>query len=436
MSRRIVQGVAEAEPTIRQRGYVYQKGRKKSDPWSPKELAYGRYRVDIPGQQQQKEVRAALGYCRDRIDALLSLQRIMGQAGALDFQKIFERITTATTFRDQAAWWIAEIKAGRILHAKKRTQIRPATIIGYETAVSYLNEQIGDMILASVDNPEAKSLIAKMRLEVHNGKPRFGEKTIVEYFSVMQKVIKSAVDNQLKQVYPRNWDLSAICLPRVNPKNQHRPRLSHKEILDIVSKSKGRYRVLFALLPGSGLRISEALGLEIKHVSNDGSIVTVNQQRGKNGQVEAYPKTDAGLREVELDPSLAKMLRDFIGDRKEGFLFQTENGTTLNPQNLYRDALAPILREIGRKSVRYHAFRRFRESVLLRSECRDILINFWMGHADAEMSSRYGMQLLEDVAFRQEWCNALRFFPSSRARFFRLNPGYRLAIAKPRWIAV
>jgi hypothetical protein len=53
--------------------------------------------------------------------------------------------------------------------------------------------------------------------------------------------------------------------------------------------------------------------------------------------------------------------------------------------------------------VRYHAFRRFRESVLLRSECRYILINFWMGHADAEMSSRYGMQLLEDVAFRQEW---------------------------------
>ena len=32
-----------------------------------------------------------------------------------------------------------------------------------------------------------------------------------------------------------------------------------------------------------------------------------------------------------------------------------------------------------------------------------MLINFWMGHADSEMSSRYGMQLLEDVVFRQEW---------------------------------
>lgn len=112
---------------------------------------------------------------------------------------------------------------------------------------------------------------------------------------------------------------------------------------------------------------------------------------------------------VDLDPSLAKMPRDFIGDRKEGFLFQTENGTMLNPQNIFRDALVPVLREIGRKSVRYHAFRRFRESGLLRGEWRDVLINFWMGHADAEMSSRYGMQLLEDVAFRQEWANKVGF---------------------------
>jgi len=145
------------------------------------------------------------------------------------------------------------------------------------------------------------------------------------------------------------------------------------------------------------------LGLEIKHLSNDCSIVKVSQQRGKNGQVEAYAKTDAGLREIDLDPPLAKMLRDFIGDRKQGYLFQTKNGTMLNPQNIYRVALGTVLKQIGRKSVRYHAFRRFRESVLLRSECRDILINFWMGHADSEMSSRYGMQLLEDVAFRQEW---------------------------------
>jgi hypothetical protein len=62
------------------------------------------------------------------------------------------------------------------------------------TAVSYLNEQFGEIPLASIDNLEAKALIAKMRLEVQDDKPRFADKSIVEYFSVMQKVVKSAVD--------------------------------------------------------------------------------------------------------------------------------------------------------------------------------------------------------------------------------------------------
>ena len=68
------------------------------------------------------------------------------------------------------------------------------------------------------------------------------------------------------------------------------------------------------------------------HLSKDCSIITINQQRGRKGRIEAYPKTDAGCREVDVYPSLAKMLRDFLGDRKQGFLFESENGTMLNPQ--------------------------------------------------------------------------------------------------------
>jgi hypothetical protein len=34
---------------------------------------------------------------------------------------------------------------------------------------------------------------------------------------------------------------------------------------------------------------------------------------------------------------------------------------------------------------------------------RQILIDFWMGHENADMSSRYGEQLTEDSEFRQQW---------------------------------
>ena len=43
MSRRIAQDVETGKPTLRQRGYVYQKGKKKGDSWNPQERAYGRY---------------------------------------------------------------------------------------------------------------------------------------------------------------------------------------------------------------------------------------------------------------------------------------------------------------------------------------------------------------------------------------------------------
>ena len=65
--------------------------------------------------------------------------------------------------------------------------------------------------------------------------------------------------------------------------------------------------------------------------------------------------------------------------------------------------MATIFKRMGRTRVRFNAFRRFRESVLLRSECRQILIDYWMGHENPDMSARYGRQVIEDIKYRKEW---------------------------------
>ena len=72
----------------------------------------------------------------------------------------------------------------------------------------------------------------------------------------------------------------------------------------------------------------------------------------------------------------------------------------LSPENLWRDGFATIVREMG---GRFHAFRRFREAVLQASECRDLLIDYWMGHSNTQMGSRYAKQLVENRKFRAEW---------------------------------
>jgi hypothetical protein len=183
MSRRIIVSAGNTEPEIRQRGYPYQKGRKKTDAWLPEKRAYGFYRVDVTGQTKQKEVRVPLGFCRDRKSAELKLHKEMEKAGVLDPDKIRERITPATTFRKQAEWWIGEIEAGRIVNKKTREPIGERTIDYYSTAIAYLNGVVGEQPLAALDNPQARDLVAQMKSETEpNGSKRFGDsgKTISE----------------------------------------------------------------------------------------------------------------------------------------------------------------------------------------------------------------------------------------------------------------
>ena len=405
MSRRIIVPAGSTKPEIRQRGYVYQKSRKQSDPWLPTHRAYGFFRLDVPGQSKQKEHRVALGFCRDRMAAMLKLHQAMQDAGVLDVEKIRERITPTTTFESQAAWWLAEIKAGRIVNSKTRKPMRTNTTEYYATAVAYLNEVIGHKPLASLDNPEARELVAKMKAELKDNERRFCDKTIGETFKVFKRVIASAKDEKLRQVYPREWDLVYIGLPRVNKREQHRPTFTAKEIAHIIiSCRRAIYRVAVLLLVATGIRIAELLALEVgKHISPDCTVVYIRQQRTRKGGIAPTPKTDASYRDVDVHPLVAKMLQEYIGNRKSGFLLETETGNMLWPGTLYRDGLKAILKNMGRGKVRFHAFRRFRQAVLEKSDVRQLLIDYWMAHDNSDMSSRYAKQLTEDVEFRQEW---------------------------------
>jgi integrase len=75
------------------------------------------------------------------------------------------------------------------------------------------------------------------------------------------------------------------------------------------------------------------------------------------------------------------MLRDFIGDRKEGFLFRTRTGTPFLQSNFLRSSLYPILKELGIEKQGFHGFRRFRVTRLETSCVPPALVKYWTGHA-------------------------------------------------------
>jgi len=223
------------------------------------------------------------------------------------------------------------------------------------------------MRLAAFDNAEVRDLIAAMEEEKRkNGQARFTAKTIVNYYFVVVAVFATAKDRTGKQMFPRTWDLDFIALPAINKREQNAPTLEANQIEDILSGSRGRYRVLYALLAGSGMRTSEALGLELgKHLASDYSVIYVRRQCSKKGhRIETCPKTDCGIRDIDLDPELSALLKDYVANRMSRFLVETPTGLPMAPRNILRDSLHPLLKNMGCGSAGFHTFRRFREAVL------------------------------------------------------------------------
>jgi site-specific recombinase XerD len=71
-------------------------------------------------------------------------------------------------------------------------------------------------------------------------------------------------------------------LPIVEYSEQKRPSLKANAVSGLISVSAGQEQALYVLLAATGMRISEALGLEVRHIINDGRTVKIEQQVEKD----------------------------------------------------------------------------------------------------------------------------------------------------------
>jgi integrase len=359
---------------------------------------YGRYWKDVLGQHTRQRLSVSFGRVTWTVAARKLREHIL--ATGVDSVETFNEVTgPLTTFREQADWWLKEIRAGHILSKKSRTPMGSPTIAGYESAVTWVNGVIGNKPLADVKNEAARELVTAMKTAI----PVLADKTIVSYFQVMKAVVASAVNKEGEQLHLRNWNLHHIGLPIVNEKKQNKPAFMVREVEQIVSRARGRYRVLFALLAGSGLRIGEALGLKVsEHVSPDCKTLYVRRSVW-NGK-EQDPKTENAVRDVDICSDLAVMLKDYIGNRPSGFLFHADSGKPLLQRNILRDGLNPILMKLNLKQngKAFHSFRRFRVMHLRKSRVPWDLEKFWIGHANKDVTDKYAAQLKEDVEWRKD----------------------------------
>ena len=369
-----------------QTGTVYQ---KQGSVWDPTAFAYGKYYEDTKsGVRHHRTV--PLGRCRTKTVARQKLRSQIAEQKVNDIET-FHRITDpGLTFRQQAKVWMDSLRT------RRRRPVKPATIANYE---HYLDKRLvpilGDMPLSEVGNSALRTLVDHMSAErTPSGEP-LGPKTIVTYATTAKLVVASAVNAEGEPLYPRKWNDDFIGVPIVEKEKQKRQKATGEEITDIVSRSKGRYRVLFAALAGSGMLAGEGLALKFEDFSSDCRVISITHAiwRGK----DQAPKTPASVRDIDIAEPLAAMFREYIANIPAGsYLFATASGKPMNQRNVLR--MLHSKRKVG-----LHVFRRFRTSVLRKTRVPEDLLQLWLGHASKSVTDDYAKQLQEDLPFRQEW---------------------------------
>jgi integrase len=356
-----------------------------------------RFRIDVPGQY--KRVQKSIRICPVLGPKLLTKSErerrkveIMNSFGANSeeyFNKV-RAIECGSTFREQAKKWMHQRMT------RKRKPVKPATIRGWESYLrKHLNPLIGDMALAYINNATLKMLGEKL------SDAGLSPTTIRDIAKVMRWVKASAVDENGNQIYPVTWNYEFADIPVVE--TQRTPMFAGEEITKIIAKAEKQERVIYALFPASGLRAGELFGLEVGHFNGDA--ITVAQSVWE-GRVQT-PKTANAFRQVDLHPTVAALLRDFIGGRKEGFIFRTRTGTPFLQANFLRSSLYPILEELGIEKQGFHGFRRFRVTHLESSCVPPALVKYWTGHANSSdgevvrqaVTDRY-IKMAKDTKFR------------------------------------
>jgi integrase len=359
-----------------------------------------RWRMDVEGQEERINMNqkvAPLLFDRSgkpkppSTDVLRKAREIVEKSGA-NSEQCFNRVVLGeVSFRDQAKTYV------RWATTRDREPIRDSSSI--EAALNkWILGAIGDLPLGNVHNITVKPLVTTM-------KKSLSARTVNKYVEYIEQIVASLKDGKTGEpVHPRIWDAKEMDLPVIKSKEQRRPALKLNAVNKLVSESEGDEQTLYVLLAATGMRISEALALESKHLVNNCRTIQVYQQVDRDRpRIVKYLKTDAGFREVDLCTAVGEYLQAFK-NRKDGLLFETRNGTPYLHNNLEQRWLTPRLEAMGidEKGMGFHAFRRFRKTWLRGKRVQEDINNFWMGHAPETMSETYSRLDLElDLRFAE-----------------------------------
>ena len=217
--------------------------------------------------------------------------------------------------------------------------------------------------------------------------------TVHKMHAVLHKALARAV---AWHMIPRNVT-EAVEPPRPAPKEM-RP-LSPVEARRFLDAARGeRLEALYVLAVTTGTRQGELLALRWSDLSledPENATVSVGRTLTRVGGRVALgePKTKKSRRSIRLTPRAVETLKahlerqlreiEVLGDRYEdrGLLFATDTGGPINPSNLRKRSLTPLLKKARLPRVRFHDLRHTCATLLLAKGTHPKFVQELLGHA-------------------------------------------------------
>jgi integrase len=268
----------------------------------------------------------------------------------------------------------------------RKESFKPSTWLDYEAHLeNHFLPYFGNRRVVSLETPDLQSFVNQIKKSLH---PRTVKKMMATFQSVW------AFGRR------QGYVVKDICAGVEFPKRPKPEKAFFKpgEVEKIIKATPDKYKVLVILAAESGLRRGELIGLRVQDIMFKECKLRVRNNRSLDQDTD--PKS-GHERQMPIPKAVADLLRTFLGERKEGYVFQTKNGTAMGLRNANR-LLDRVLEQSGikRHGLGWHSFRRYRATELAKAGVPEAHRLQWMGHADVDVDNSYVDT--DEEAFQQQ----------------------------------
>jgi integrase len=274
----------------------------------------------------------------------------------------------------------------------KLTEITPRSIAGF---IGWLCDGRAQAKNAHVTTLEAHSVaVEKARSE---GKPlpmppkplapdttnELADSTVRNVVAPLRACFATAVREGLVGSNPTR-DVALPHRPAIEDEEDEVRALTREQLDEFLRVVSAHWRTFFFLLAVTGLRVSEAIALEWRHVELDGSEPHVKvRQRIVRGKMGA-PKSNHSKRKVPIPHDLVIALRKMRAETEwpsdTDPVFPSMAGKPMSPRNLFGRVLKPAAEEAGVPWLGFHGFRHTCASMLIAEGRNIVQVSRWLGH--------------------------------------------------------